>query len=150
MRRTVMSESIWISVDQCARGRYKRRPRPSSAVDRASQPPDSPNRFTALELCLQRPDNAYTAFDLSWADRTVGKRNDTTTGIGSRARYWYRFIQPMDNLNVVTNTYRVLGAWVVLDCGTYDPKGMRLDLVGRVLGRQKGLQRVPHLQLGEV
>ena len=61
----------------------ERKPRPSSGVDKASQPPDSPNRSTALELCLKRPDSAYTAFDLSLEDRTVGERNDNT-----RYRVW--------------------------------------------------------------
>ena len=83
LHRTVLSESIRTSMHQYDVTGSERKPRPSSGVDKASQPPDSPNRSTALELCLQRPDNAYTAFDLSLEDRTVGERNDNT-----RYRVW--------------------------------------------------------------
>ena len=60
-RRSAMSESMSTPMSQ-----YEMGGRQIGGGDKASWPPDSPNYSTALELCSQRPDSAYTAFDLIW------------------------------------------------------------------------------------
>lgn len=63
---------------------------PSRADFNTFQPPDSPSNLTARELCFTSPLKAYTAFDRTAEDPSVGERTERIVkkGESGNDKYW--------------------------------------------------------------